>query len=225
MSKFLPDRKVLAGGFSGLLTYVLCIIIQKATGYAVPPDMQTLLTGGIGWAVAYVTPLSARDIVKRLNDELVAMAAADPTIPVSPGTTIAKAATTLQTGLKSIAPLMLALLLVGSLTACGATTTAATGVSPSLTAAPIKEAVETVKAMPADQKWDLACAGLDPAYALYVGFFAAKRSDDFNAKAKATYDGLKVTCAAKPDNVAEGLITLVRSINAFKASLTKTAAT
>jgi hypothetical protein len=225
MEKFIPDRKIFATGTSGILAWLIITIITATTGVVLPAGSVEGLSALIGLVTGYIIPPSQRDIIKRLNDEIVAIAAADPKIPVSPGTTIAKAATTIQNGVKALAPFMLALFLVGGLAACGQTTTAATGVSPSITAAPIKDAVEQVRAMPADQKWDLACAGLDPAYALYVAFFAAKRSDDFNAKAKATYDGLKVTCAAKPDNVAEGLITLVRSISAFKASLAKTAAT
>lgn len=81
--KYAPDRKVLAGGVSGVAAWG---VTQVAVHYGIPitPEMQGYIAAGFGWLMAYLVPVAQRDIVKRLNDELVAIAAKDPAIPVSP---------------------------------------------------------------------------------------------------------------------------------------------
>ena len=79
----MPDRKVWAGGLAGVITWALMLGLGYA-GYPVPLEMQPLLVSFVGSAIGYLTPPSQYDKIKRLNDHLVAIAAADPTIPVSP---------------------------------------------------------------------------------------------------------------------------------------------
>lgn len=84
MGKWLPDRKVLAGGLSGVVAWGIMLGLSMA-GVPVPAETQALLVTVISTAMGYLVPPSQRDIVKRLNDQLVAVAAADPGIPVSGG--------------------------------------------------------------------------------------------------------------------------------------------
>lgn len=78
-----PDRKVWAGGLAGLVTWGVTIAAQQFLGIAIPPDLVGMLVGGVTTAVAYIVPPTVRDIIKRLDDGLVAMAADDPSIPVT----------------------------------------------------------------------------------------------------------------------------------------------
>lgn len=82
MSGYWPDRKVLAGGVGGIATWgVMQVALHY--GFAITPDMQALISGGVGWLLAYLIPPAQRDILRRMNDQLVAIAAADPSIPVT----------------------------------------------------------------------------------------------------------------------------------------------
>lgn len=89
---WLPDRKVLAGGIAGILAWLLVFIGNKY-GMGITPDVQSLLTGAIGWAVAYLVPSSVRDVINHLNDDIVQIAAADPNSNVSERTMVLPAAT------------------------------------------------------------------------------------------------------------------------------------
>lgn len=109
---WVPDRKVYAGGIAGLLAFVI-LTATKKEGYDPQPvvdllyppvasllglpqlapgaiNAQTLLTGAITVGIGYIIPQSKQDIFKRLNDAVVAEAAANPNVPVS----APKAATT-----------------------------------------------------------------------------------------------------------------------------------
>lgn len=98
---WLPDRKILAGGIGGLLAFGILSgakhygwDLQPLADMIVPPpgtvNVLAILTGGITTGLAYVVPSSAKDIEKRLNDQIIAMAQANPNVPVS----APKAATT-----------------------------------------------------------------------------------------------------------------------------------
>ena len=78
-----PDRKVWAGGLGGLLTWGITLAAQKYLGIPLPPEVVTMIVGGATTAVSYIVPPTVRDIVKRLNDDIVQVAANDPTIPVT----------------------------------------------------------------------------------------------------------------------------------------------
>ncbi len=79
----LPDRKVWAGGLAGLLTWGVTLAAQHYLGVALPPDLVTMVVGGVTTGVAYLIPPSVKDIVKRLNDGIVQIAADDPNITVT----------------------------------------------------------------------------------------------------------------------------------------------
>jgi len=83
-----PDRKVLAGGLSGLLTWILVLLANHYFGLTVPPEIQTLISGLVAFVFAYVIPSSVKDIVSKLNDDIIKIAAADPNSPVSERTLV-----------------------------------------------------------------------------------------------------------------------------------------
>jgi len=83
-----PDRKVLAGGLSGLLTWLLVFLVNKYFGWTIPPDVQSSITGLVAVGFAYLVPSSVKDIVSKLNDDIVKIAAADPNSPVSERTLV-----------------------------------------------------------------------------------------------------------------------------------------
>jgi hypothetical protein len=82
---YIPDRKVVAGGFAGILTWALMLVAGRY-GVVVDPAMQPVLASFAGTLIGYLVPPSQRDIIKRLDDQIVAIAAADPTVPVDPTT-------------------------------------------------------------------------------------------------------------------------------------------
>lgn len=82
MSRFIPDRKVWAGGLAGLISWGLVAALGRY-GITLTPDQSLMLSGMIVGAVQYITPPSTWDIIKRLNDSLVKVAADDPRVPVS----------------------------------------------------------------------------------------------------------------------------------------------
>lgn len=83
MNKFIPDRKVLAGGVVGVLTWLVVLILRQTTGLDLGPDAQSAISGVVGLIAAYVISPSQQDIVKRLTNYLVAVASADKNSPVS----------------------------------------------------------------------------------------------------------------------------------------------
>lgn len=78
----LPDRKVLAGGLSGLVTW-LVVYISGRYGLDIPADVQAAIPLVFGLVVSYLVPPSQRDVLKRLDDGIIAIAARDPQTAVS----------------------------------------------------------------------------------------------------------------------------------------------
>lgn len=199
---YLPDRKVLAGGVAGLVTWGLTLIAQHY-GIVLTPDIQSFLVGGVGWAIAYLVPPSKHDILKRLDNDLVAMAAQDPNVPVS----INRVKTLVQTT-KNITPLVLACVLVLTLSACASVKTQ--------TQDALAQAVAAGESLTPDQKWQIACQSVDAGHLLYNAFVAPKQSETTNAREAAVYASIQVICANRPDNAAEGLVTLLGAVDAYK---------
>jgi hypothetical protein len=77
-----PDRKVMAGGVAGLVAWGLMVVAARY-GYVVPAEMQPVLSTVVSIAIAYVVPPSQQDILKRLNDQIVAVAENRDDIPVT----------------------------------------------------------------------------------------------------------------------------------------------
>ena len=80
--KYLPDRKVLAGGVAAVGAWAIALAAARY-GYPIDPSLMPGLVILIGYAISYFVPPSQQDILKRLNDELVKLAQDDPNIPVT----------------------------------------------------------------------------------------------------------------------------------------------
>lgn len=78
----LPDQNVLAGGLAAVIAWVL-VQIADHFGLAIDPTVQTAIVLVIGFGLAHFVPLSAQDIINRLNDSIVHLAQRDPTSNVS----------------------------------------------------------------------------------------------------------------------------------------------
>lgn len=200
MTTWYPDRKVLAGGLAGVITWGITVLAARY-GVVLPPELETLIVGGVGWLIAYLVPPSRMDIVKRLDEGLVAMAAENPKVPVRP-----EIADVIN-GAKRIVPMLLVCVVLGAgLTACASTDTTRTA---------IEEAVKAGKELTPEQKWELACQGMDAAHMLYIGFIAPKQSEETNLQELAAYEGVKAICNTRPTNMAAGLVALVSAVNAY----------
>ena len=82
MSKWVPDRKVIAGGTVAVLSWAL-MLAAGAFGVEVPLELQALLPTALGYLVSYVVPASVQDVIKRIDDALVQIAGASPASAVS----------------------------------------------------------------------------------------------------------------------------------------------
>lgn len=89
---WLPDRNVLNGGIVGLVTWAI-LFVASYYGLDVPVSVQMAIPGVLAWAVTYLLPPSAKDVAKRLNDRIVALAAALPASAVSERTVVLPPAT------------------------------------------------------------------------------------------------------------------------------------
>lgn len=75
MNKWIPDRKVLAGGTVGVVAWAIAQGLAAALGVTLPEEAVTGLASLLGLAVAYWVPPSARDLVRRADETLAAIAA------------------------------------------------------------------------------------------------------------------------------------------------------
>lgn len=79
---FPPDRKILAGGLASVLAWFVLFGAGKV-GIAVDPVLQSILVPLIGYAISYLVPPSLRDVVSRVNNDIVKLANADPSNPTT----------------------------------------------------------------------------------------------------------------------------------------------
>ncbi len=83
---WIPDRKVLAAGISGVLAWLLLTLatpILNKYGIWPPPGTQEQLAGLIALLMAWLVPPADKDIVDRIDNRLVSMAQADKTNPTT----------------------------------------------------------------------------------------------------------------------------------------------
>lgn len=66
---WLPDRKVLASGVSGVLTWLLGLALIQM-GVELPAEALGGIVAGVMALVAYAVPPSVRDVIERVDDEL-----------------------------------------------------------------------------------------------------------------------------------------------------------
>ena len=66
-SKYVPDRKVLAGGVSSIAAFAV-VMGLNAAGVEIGMEAGVGLVGAIGTVAAYVVPPSVQDVTKRIDD-------------------------------------------------------------------------------------------------------------------------------------------------------------
>lgn len=71
MSRYIPDRKILAAGLTGIAAWAL-ILLAERIGFTLPPDAAAAIVGAAMTAVGYLVPPSVQDIAKRIDDKLKA---------------------------------------------------------------------------------------------------------------------------------------------------------
>ena len=81
-TNWVPSRKAISGGIGGILSGFI-VLAAAHFGYPLPQELQASLPAFITWLVYYLTPASDRDIVRNLDNKIVAMAVADPASPVT----------------------------------------------------------------------------------------------------------------------------------------------
>jgi len=68
MNKYIPDRKFIAGGISGILAFAL------VTFLGLDAELASTLTGAAMALVFYLVPPSVKDIVKRVDQNIIDLA-------------------------------------------------------------------------------------------------------------------------------------------------------
>lgn len=82
-TNWIPSRKVLSGGVAGVVSWA----VLTGLGYfnvPIPLEMQVYLPALLTTLVSYLVPPAQQDIIRRLDDRLVAIAGKDPNSDVSP---------------------------------------------------------------------------------------------------------------------------------------------
>jgi hypothetical protein len=87
-----PDRNVLSGGVVAVVGWLI-ISVANHYGLDVPFFVQAAMPMVLGYVVTYLLPPSVRDVVARVNDDIVRLAAADPENPTSERTVVLPPAT------------------------------------------------------------------------------------------------------------------------------------
>jgi hypothetical protein len=95
MSKWIPDRKVWTGGLFAVLAFLAVLALNSWAGTDIPLEAGAFIALGLAKALEYILPPSLLDKIKRVDNDIVAIAAASPASRVSPevGSVAAKAAT------------------------------------------------------------------------------------------------------------------------------------
>lgn len=81
-TNWIPSQKAISGGLAGIVTFFVVTAAQYY-GYAIPAELQAAIPGAITWLVYYLVPAADADIVRNLDNHIVALAVHDPTSPVS----------------------------------------------------------------------------------------------------------------------------------------------
>ncbi|GGD41819.1 hypothetical protein [Aureimonas glaciei] len=78
MSKWIPDRKVWAGGLTMIAAWLLVQALNVYVGADIPIEASTVLAFGIGKAVEYLVPQPAKELIAKIDDSLVSLAGQSP---------------------------------------------------------------------------------------------------------------------------------------------------
>jgi uncharacterized membrane protein YjjB (DUF3815 family) len=78
ITRYIPDRKFLAGGASGVIAWAL------STFLGLDAELSMQIAAAAAAAVAYFVPPSVGDIIKRVDDTIIGLARRSPDSPASP---------------------------------------------------------------------------------------------------------------------------------------------
>jgi hypothetical protein len=84
MSKWIPDRKVWTGGLFAVLAFLAVLALNTWAGTQIPLEAGAFIAIGLAKLLEYVLPPSLWDIVKRIDNDIVEIAAKSPASKVSP---------------------------------------------------------------------------------------------------------------------------------------------
>lgn len=79
-----PDRKIWAGGLAGLVTALVAYAAKKYLNFDIPEGVLAYIPIVVGYIVSYLVPPSIRDVIKRVDDTVIAIARASDDSPASP---------------------------------------------------------------------------------------------------------------------------------------------
>jgi hypothetical protein len=69
-SKLVPDRKVLAGGIGGLVTWWIMTALEYFAGISISSEVASLIMTAVVPSVSFIVPPSVADIARRLDSDL-----------------------------------------------------------------------------------------------------------------------------------------------------------
>lgn len=72
MGKWIPDRKVLAGGLAAVLAWLVTVALA-GWGVSIPTEVVGGAVAGAYALIAYLVPPSVGDLLKRADDTLKAL--------------------------------------------------------------------------------------------------------------------------------------------------------
>ena len=82
-TKLVPDRKWWSGGLFQVAAFAIIMAANLYGGAAIPLEYAAMLAIGLGKAVEWAVPPSWMDVIKRMDNGVVAMAAASPASAVT----------------------------------------------------------------------------------------------------------------------------------------------
>lgn len=84
MSKWIPDRKVWAGGVTMIVAWLIVQALNRYAGADIPLGADAVLAFAIGKAVEWFVPQPAKELIAKIDNEIVAAAGHSAESEVSP---------------------------------------------------------------------------------------------------------------------------------------------
>ena len=84
MSKWIPDRKVWTGGVTMIVAWLIVKALNDYLGAGIPLEYTAMLAFGIGKAVEWSLPQPAKELIAKIDNEIVAAAGHSAESEVSP---------------------------------------------------------------------------------------------------------------------------------------------
>lgn len=96
------DRPTMYGGLAGLITAAIALAAKTFFGFDIPAEYMTFIPVVIGYLITWFVPPTVQDVIKNVDDKIIAIARASDMSPASekekPMTSEIKAAVAKETG-------------------------------------------------------------------------------------------------------------------------------